>query len=88
MPKLQIFRDSGSGNFSVGSTSQLMCIVATAAVVASWVVGIATSGMFAQLKFLNVGVWILYAWFSSFVIYGVARIVQIRRALAAYKRAE
>jgi len=65
-----------------------MCIVATVAVIASWAVGIATSGMFAQLKFLNVGVWILYAWFSSFVIYGVARAVQIQRALAAHRRAE
>ncbi len=55
-------------------------IVALSALALSWLIGIATSGVIPQLKFLNVGVWILYAWSGSFVIYGTSRIFQIRNA--------
>jgi hypothetical protein len=54
--------------------------IALGALAVSWLVGIATSGVIPQLKFLNAGVWILYAWFTSFTLYGVARVIQIRKA--------
>jgi hypothetical protein len=88
MPMLQIFSQSDECHFSVNKSSKAMCIGAAAAVVASWAVGIATSGVIPQLKFLNSGVWILYPWFSSFAIYGAFRALQIYGSVSACRNAE
>jgi purine-cytosine permease-like protein len=77
---LQIFMDSKLAPLSDRTASRNICWTAMIALTIGWIVGITTSGVLPQLKFLNVGVWILYAWFSSFAIYGIARVIQIRRA--------
>lgn len=56
------------------------CWNAVIALFAGWLVALATSGTVPQLKSLNNGVWILYAWGSSFVVYGFLRMLTIKRA--------
>jgi purine-cytosine permease-like protein len=63
-------------NFSSPSFSGL----ATGALLTGWAVGIATSGIIPQLKALNVGVWILYAWTSSFAFYGIGKLIAAFRS--------
>jgi purine-cytosine permease-like protein len=83
---LQIFMDSKLAPLSDRTSSRNICWTAMFALTIGWIIGIATSGVVPQLKFLNVGVWILYAWFSSFAIYGIVRVFQIRRANQAGRR--
>jgi purine-cytosine permease-like protein len=55
------------------------CWAAVLALFVGWAVAVATSGTIPQLKSLNNGVWILYAWGSSFVVYGIFRTLLSRK---------
>lgn len=78
------------GKFHLPSSAEAprFCWVAATALSIGWAIGIATSGIFPQLKALNAGVWILYAWLSSFAVYGFLRAIKIHKAKQALHAAE
>lgn len=83
LPILQIYNESAESQFVITKSRNTMCLLAAAALIISWAVGIATSGVIPQLKFLNSGIWILYSWFSSFALYAIFRALQIHSELSA-----
>jgi hypothetical protein len=65
-----------------------ICWNAVAALISGWLVGVLTAGIFPQLHAFNVGVWLLYAWFTSFMVYAVLRAIGIHKAVNSVQRIE
>ncbi len=46
-----------------------------------WTVGIVTSGVYPQLRQFNFSLWVLYPWCTSFIAYGVGRLISSKSIL-------
>lgn len=77
--KLRISQNWGYGATGdpAGGVDRSFYGLATLSLILAWTVGTATSGIFPQLKSLNVGVWILYAWCTGFALYAIGKAVRL-----------